>query len=64
MSTEFPWAAVAPLIVLALVFVGYCLFDLSRSNVRLMPKWAWALLCIVSVPLGGILYLTMGREPR
>jgi hypothetical protein len=64
MSSEIPWAAVAPLIVLAIAFVGYCLLDLSRSDVRHLPKWAWALVCIVSVPLGGILYLTIGREPR
>jgi hypothetical protein len=59
-----PWAAIAPLAVLAVGFVAYCLYDLSRSQVRHLPKWAWALLCVVSVPLGGILYLTLGRQPR
>ena len=61
---DVPWAALAPLLVLGLGFVVYCLVDLSRSDVKHLPKWAWAAICVVSVPLGGILYLTIGREPR
>ena len=58
------WAAIAPLIAVAIAFVAYCLWDLSRSEVKHLPKWAWALLCIMSVPLGGIAYLLIGREQR
>ena len=61
---SIPWAALAPVIVLAVGFVAYCLVDLVRSEVQHLPKWAWALICIASVPLGGILYLTIGRQPR
>lgn len=50
--------------MLALAFVGYCLFDLSRSEVRYLPKWAWAVVCIVSIPLGGFIYLLVGRQSR
>ncbi len=57
-----PWAAIVPLLVLAVGFVGYCLFDLSRSEVRHLPKWAWALVCLLSIPVGGIVYLLVGRE--
>jgi phospholipase D-like protein len=32
--------------------------------VRYLPKWAWVLICLVSVPFGGIVYLIVGREPR
>ena len=63
-TTEIPWAAIAPLIVIAVAFVGYGLYDLSRSQVRHLPKWAWALVCVLSIPVGGIVYLTIGREPR
>lgn len=63
-SIEIPWAAVAPLLVLVLAFVGYCLFDLSRSEVKHLPRWAWGLICVLSIPLGGIIYLLVGREPR
>jgi len=59
-----PVEALLPLILLAVTFVGYCLYDLSRSQVRGLPKWAWALVCVVSVPLGGIAYLTFGRIER
>lgn len=57
------WAALAPLIVVAVAFAGYCLFDISRSEVRYLPKWVWALICVFSIPVGGILYLLVGREP-
>jgi hypothetical protein len=59
---DINWAAFAPIIVLAVAFVGYCLFDLSRNQPRLLPRWAWALICVVSVPLGGVVYLLVGRE--
>ena len=60
---DIPWAAVAPIIVVAVGFVAYCLVDLSRSDVRYLPKWTWAVICVVSVPLGGIVYLVAGRDP-
>jgi len=61
---DIPWAAVAPLLVLLAGFLIYCLIDLARSEVQYLPKWAWAIVCVISVPLGGIIYLTMGRKPR
>ena len=60
---DIPWAAVAPVIVAALAFVVYCWVDISRSHVRYMPKWAWAIIVLASVPMGGIVYLLAGREP-
>jgi hypothetical protein len=56
--------ALVPVIVIGAGFVAFCLIDLFRARrVRYLPKWAWALICIVSVPLGGIVYLLVGR-PR
>jgi nucleoside recognition membrane protein YjiH len=60
---EIPVAALVPLIVLWVAFVGYCLFDISRSEVKHLPKWVWAIICVASVPFGGIVYLFVGREP-
>lgn len=60
---DIPIAAVVPLVVLWAAFVGYCLFDISRSQVKHLPKWVWAIICVVSVPFGGIIYLFAGREP-
>lgn len=59
---SIPWAAVAPVIVLALAFVIYCWVDIARSRVAYLPKWLWAIICVISVPLGGIIYLLIGRE--
>ncbi|MFA9446839.1 PLDc N-terminal domain-containing protein [Egicoccus sp. AB-alg6-2] len=59
---DVPFAALAPLVVLALAFIVYCLVDLLRSDdVRGLPIWGWAVLIVVSVPLGGIAYLVWGR---
>jgi hypothetical protein len=63
-TQSVPAAAWLPLAVLALAFVGYCLFDMSRSEVRYLPKWAWVAVCLLSVPMGGIVYLLVGREHR
>ncbi len=57
------WAAIAPLIAAALAFVGFCLYDISRHEVRYLPKWVWAVICCASIPVGGIVYLLVGREP-
>lgn len=60
---EVNWAAVAPLILVAAAFVGFCLYDIARHDVRYLPKWVWVVICLVSIPLGGIVYLLIGREP-
>lgn len=52
-----------PVIVLAVLLIGWSLFDISRSPaVKHLPKWAWVLLVLVVTPLGPILYLVIGRE--
>ena len=61
---SIPIAAIAPLALFVLAWVGYCWYDISRRNVRHLPKWAWALICLVSVPVGGIAYFLIGREPE
>ena len=36
--------------------------ELSRAReVRFLPRWAWALLCVFCVPAGAIAYLIAGR---
>ena len=60
--SEINWAALAPVIVLALGFVGWCWRDIVRNEVRYLPKWLWGVICLVSIPLGGIVYLLVGRE--
>lgn len=54
--------ALAPLLVLAAAFVVWCWVSIARHPVKLLPRWAWAIIVAVSVPLGGILYLLLGRD--
>ncbi len=62
--SDIPWAAIAPLLVLALSFVVYCWVDISRNEVKHLPKWAWAIVAVISIPIGGIIYLSIGRDSR
>jgi hypothetical protein len=55
-------AALVPVVVLAVAFVAFCLRVLAREPAR-GPKWAWALAIVLSVPLGGIVFLLLGRRP-
>ncbi|HET8523879.1 MAG TPA: PLDc N-terminal domain-containing protein [Thermomicrobiales bacterium] len=56
-------AALIPLVIVAVAFEIYCLVDLYRAeHVRYFPKWLWAVICLLSIPLGGIVYLIFGRE--
>ncbi len=65
-----PLVVVIPLLVLAVGFVVFCLVDLARAKeVRYLPKWVWAILCMgggLTIPFGGLAYLVFGkvRRPR
>jgi hypothetical protein len=63
-NVHVPIAALLPIVLLALAFVVYCLVDIARHPVKHLPKWAWVLITLVSVPAGGIVYLLVGRDPR
>jgi hypothetical protein len=60
---DIPWAALAPVLVLLLAFVVFCLVDIVRHDVRYLPKWVWAIICCATVPTGGIVYLLIGKDP-
>jgi hypothetical protein len=58
------WIVVLVL-ALAAAFAIFCLADVARAPaVRYLPKWAWALACVVQIPAGGIIYLSIGRVGR
>jgi hypothetical protein len=60
------FVSAAPMLALGVVvfgFVVYCEVDLVRTEgVRHLPKWLWAIVCLLCVPIGAILYLTFGRR--
>ncbi|MBU3092831.1 PLDc N-terminal domain-containing protein [Clostridium sp. CF011] len=52
----------APVIIIEIVLVGFCLYRLTRDRVKFLPKWAWALVIIFIQLIGGISFLLIGRE--
>ncbi len=57
-------AAWAPVAILLLAFVAGCLTQLVRRPARYLPKPVWALIILAQIPLGGIVYLVVGRGER
>ena len=57
-------AAVVLLLGLALL-IGWeilCLGQVIQAErVRFLPRWIWAVASLIFIPLGGILYLAVGR---
>jgi Phospholipase_D-nuclease N-terminal len=52
-------------VVLGIGFDAFCLVDIARAaDVRYLRKWAWVVICLAQCPLGGILYLSIGRVGR
>jgi ABC-2 type transport system ATP-binding protein len=57
------WLLVGGLALLLVVYV-LLLLDVRRSEVRHLPRWAWALIIVlVTFPIGALLYLVLGRVP-
>ena len=61
-GSAIPWAGLVPVFVLLFAFVVFCWVDIARHEVKYLPKWAWAVICFISIPLGGIIYLIVGRD--
>jgi hypothetical protein len=56
--------ALAPILFLlvAIGFEVFCLVDLARAKeVRYLSKGGWLIVSLISIPLGGIIYLSVGR---
>lgn len=52
----------APIIILEVVLISFCLYRLTKDRVRFLPKWAWALIILFIQLIGGIAFLLIGRE--
>ena len=52
----------APIIIIEVVLMGFCLYRLNLDKVKYLPKWAWALIIIFIQLLGGVIFLLIGRE--
>jgi hypothetical protein len=52
-------------LALAIGLDAVCLVDIARApRVRYLPKWAWALICLIQTPGGGIVYMSIGHIGR
>lgn len=52
----------APIILLEVVLIGFCLYRLILDKVKYLPKWAWALIILFIQLIGGVAFLLIGRE--
>ncbi|WP_062072497.1 PLD nuclease N-terminal domain-containing protein [Demequina sediminicola] len=50
------------LILCALMLLA--LVDIARGDVKVLPKWAWAVAVVLLFPLGALAYLVFGRVRR
>lgn len=50
-----------PVIILALLLIAWSLIDMARRPVKHLPAWVWALIVLMAIPLGSVVYLTIGR---
>ena len=46
-----------PVFLAIAAFSAVLLVHLARNEVPYMSKWAWALLIVLTMPLGGVIYL-------
>ena len=51
-----------PLVVIASIMVMVALNDLRKQPATRGPKWMWAVLICIWVPLGLLAYFVMGRK--
>ena len=61
--TRLAVATIAFLVVFT-VFTTVFAASANKQDVRLLPKWAWILLCLLVPFFGGLLYLMVGRPLR
>lgn len=53
---------IAPIIIVYVSLVIFCLFKLAKDRVKYLPKWAWALIILCVSTFGPIIFLIFGRE--
>jgi len=61
--TRLAIATIAFLVVFT-VFTTVFAASANKQEVRLLPKWAWVLICLLVPFFGGLLYLMVGRPLR
>ncbi len=52
----------APILILEVVLVGFCLYRLTQDRVKFLPKWVWFLIILFVQLIGAMVFLLAGRE--
>lgn len=50
-----------PVVAFTLALIGWALVSIVRGPVQYLPKAVWALIVVLFVPLGAVVYLVVGR---
>ncbi len=53
------FASWTPIFVIVIVITLIALGHLATHRVPYMPKWAWGLLIVVGMPVGGLVYIAV-----
>lgn len=60
---SMPVEALVPFFVVIIGFTVICVVSVLRSEgTRNLNRALWCLICLISMPLGGVLYLLLGRK--
>ncbi|MEZ5176153.1 MAG: PLDc N-terminal domain-containing protein [Acidimicrobiia bacterium] len=46
-----------PIFAAVLLLTAWCLWHVLTNAPRFIPRWAWILFIVVTMPVGGIIYL-------
>ena len=53
---------IIPLVMLYILYLIFFFLDIKNNEVRYFSKIIWFIICLISVPLGGIAYFLIGRK--
>ncbi|CIQ17796.1 Uncharacterised protein [Streptococcus pneumoniae] len=53
---------IIPMVILYILYLIFFFLDIKNNEVRYFSKIIWFIICLISVPLGGITYFLIGRK--
>lgn len=51
-----------PVAILYVIYIVFFFKDIKKTDVKYFSKILWFIICLISVPLGGIVYFLFGRK--
>lgn len=65
MVISMNYKVLIPLIIIVLAYITFFARDIiTRRKTEHFPKWVWMIICLISMPAGGIVYYIFGRVPE